>query len=455
MLIDCVKKGLQNDKIVLENPHKGWYHHFVDQGFLSEKYRDEFSEDNTRLEAFGINHLYIRFDWSDIEKEDGVFDWSPVDKIMKQYASYKFGFRVCTFETRKETAFPKYLLEKGMKYKKCGDYIEPDYADDVFFKYLDRFMGEFGKKFNAHPQVEYIDMGTFGTWGEGHTWFGSESRFDIPVIIKHIDLHIKHFPDTPITINDDMIRHVGFGADMDWEKRDESRIQTVLDYCKDRKIGIRDDSICVDVHCEDFGFSTVCSPYLFDTLYPVAPVNLEMGHYRHCRDFSGFEAGYRMYDAMRECHATYAGFHGHLNEWIKEHKQLHDHGANKLGYWYFIDEINLPDLISGAEAVCELKITNKGFCHSYHRFDMKIILENEKNTYVLNDESPDNRKWQAESTNNETVILKLKNVPAGEYTLKIGMFEGDTPIKLGFEPKLCSNDGSYVITKATVKNLTI
>ena len=455
MLIDCVDRGMQNDKIVLENPHKGWYHHFVDQGFLYSKYRDEFSKDNTKINIPGLNHLYIRFDWVDIEKENNVFDWSPIEDIMDQYNTYQFGFRVCSFETVEQTAFPSYLLDLGMKYKVCGKYIEPDFGDDIFLKYFDRFMCEFGKKFNGDPRVEYIDIGSFGTWGEGHTWFGSESRFDIPVIIKHIDMHLKHFPDTPIIINDDMIRHVGFGEDMNWENRDVSRIQQVLDYCSDRGIGIRDDSICVDVHCEECGFSTLCSPYLFDKLYPVAPVNIEMGHYRHCRDHSGFEAGYRLYEALRESHATYAGFHGYVNEWYAEHRQLHDHCANKLGYWYFIDEIKLPELFSNAKAVTELKITNKGFCHSYNRFELKIQLEGENGIFDILEESPDNRKWQAESSIKETVLLNLKGVPCGDYTLKVGMFEKDTPIKLGFEPKFLADDGHYNICTVCVKKLAI
>lgn len=40
-------------------------------------------------------------------------------------------------------------------------------AIPVFLEKLGAFMEAYGKKFNGHPLVETVDIGTFGTWGEG------------------------------------------------------------------------------------------------------------------------------------------------------------------------------------------------------------------------------------------------------------------------------------------------
>ena len=93
-------RHMQDDKRVLENPHKGWYYHYVDNGFSDIRYREGI-EKSDLLPAKGINHIYIRFDWCDVEKEDGVFDWSEIDEIIERFGKnkYRFSLRQCTFES--------------------------------------------------------------------------------------------------------------------------------------------------------------------------------------------------------------------------------------------------------------------------------------------------------------------------------------------------------------------
>ena len=55
---------------------------------------------------------------------------------------------------------------------------------------------------------DFIDVGTFGTWGEGHTTSGSCRSYSLEVLKRHIDLHLKNFPDTYVLVNDDMINHM-------------------------------------------------------------------------------------------------------------------------------------------------------------------------------------------------------------------------------------------------------
>ena len=70
-------RSLQDDRTVLRNPHKGWYWHYIDNGYGRDNYR-KLHDPADMLEDFpGLNHLYLRFDWGDIEKEEGVVpDWS-------------------------------------------------------------------------------------------------------------------------------------------------------------------------------------------------------------------------------------------------------------------------------------------------------------------------------------------------------------------------------------------
>ena len=78
---------LVDDKTVLKNPHKGWFWHFIDNGYGRPFYRDGYEEDPV-LDFPGLNHLYLRFDWGDVEKEEGVYDFSYLDEIMEKWGAY-------------------------------------------------------------------------------------------------------------------------------------------------------------------------------------------------------------------------------------------------------------------------------------------------------------------------------------------------------------------------------
>ena len=81
----------------LENPHKGWYHHMLDNGIDKYEIRND-----SLFDAFpGMDHLYIRLAWAFLEPEEGVFDWSYIDNIVGKYVPLGYGisFRISCKET--------------------------------------------------------------------------------------------------------------------------------------------------------------------------------------------------------------------------------------------------------------------------------------------------------------------------------------------------------------------
>ena len=105
---------IADEVTVLKNPHKGFYYHYMDNGAQRPTYRNCVKNRDELLKFPGMNHLYIRFDWSDVEKAKGVYDWSCIDDIMNAWPEMKFSFRLCTYETgpyNKIPAVPKWLTE--------------------------------------------------------------------------------------------------------------------------------------------------------------------------------------------------------------------------------------------------------------------------------------------------------------------------------------------------------
>ena len=105
---------LADDKTVLANPHN------VDNGFQSAKYRDRLPEGNPFSDFPGMHHLYLRFDWVDVEKEEGKIDFSEIESMIARYRPYglRFALRLCTYEANRRMipyATPRWVFDAGAR----------------------------------------------------------------------------------------------------------------------------------------------------------------------------------------------------------------------------------------------------------------------------------------------------------------------------------------------------
>lgn len=462
----------QDDKTILKNPHKGWYWHYIDNGYGRAAYRDKnekivYKEDGSFdleisdfMEDFpGLNHLYLRFDWGDIEKEEGKYDWSYIDKIMEVWSKkgYTFSLRICTFEGTDEGvlkyATPKWVYDAGAAFTEINRRIEPNYGDSIYLEKLSSFMKECGRKFNNHPLIDFVDVGTFGTWGEGHTCEGSNKVFSYETMIKHIDLHVDNFPDTVILLNDDYV--------CQRQELSAGENQAIIEYALSKGLGIRDDSICVDGYCEWYGYDSVRSPSLYDAFSKVGPVDIEFAHFSHYMDPSFepslFRDGYAALAALMRTKATYAGFHGYPRRFLNAFKSMAYYCANRLGYWFFIEGLKLPDLYADKENKFTLIVSNRGFANCYKKYQLKVRFINKetglKYDYLCND--VDVTKWNpiyVPSLSDciyEDIKLDLTNMPKGKAELQIGLFYNDRPILFGLSDDLLE-DGYYKMTEVEI-----
>ena len=430
-------RPLADDRRILRNPHKGWYWHYIDNGYPRPTYRAE-HDPSDHLEDFpGLNHLYLRFDWGDIEKEEGVYDWSYIDGIMEEWSryDYRFGLRLVTYEGDGSIPFatPEFVYKAGARcYELPDGRLEPDYGDPVFLEKLSRFMEEAGRKFNGDPRIEVVDVGTFGTWGEGHTGNGTDIIYPSEVIKKHIDLHVKNFPDKFVLLNDDHINHR-------WSRGREENLE-LIDYAASLGLGLDEDSVCVSSYAERCGYNTLRTPWLFDRFSPNAPIVLEFEHYMSVAP-EVFKNGYPFLDAMQRTHATFAGFHGYPRPWLKREPYLTEYAANRLGYWYFIDGIELPPLMSGVTNRVRLHISNRGFAGSYRKYDLRLRLRGESGEYTETLDT-DCRRWRSGTVTVEDAPFR-PSLPAGRYGAEIGLFEGTRPIELAMKLSAKTDDGFY------------
>ncbi len=439
-------RHLEDDRTVLKNPHKGWYWHYIDNGFRRGAYRAE-HDPADHLEDFpGLHHLYLRYDWGDIEVEEGKYDWSYIDRIMEEWSryGYRFGMRICTYEASEHIPFatPAYVFRKGARcYALPGGRLEPDYGDPVYLEALERFMEEAGRHFRGSPHLELIDVGTYGTWGEGHTGNGSERLYPNDVLKRHIDLHVKYFPDTCIVLNDDHIN-------ARWPIGREENL-ALIRYAASLGLALEDDSVCVRNYAEECGYNSLRTPWLFDLFWENAPTILEFEHYTGVAP-EVFRGGLPFLDAMQRTHATFAGFHGYPRPWLAREPYLTDFAANRLGYWYFIPGLEIEPLVIGAPNMVHVHVENRGYAHAYRRYDLKIKLRGEGGAeFVQTMADADNRRWKPGTVTRQKAVIRPEGLTPGQYDLFVGLYENGTPIRLALKSER-DEDGMYRLCRIPV-----
>lgn len=325
----------QDTGVALENPGMGWVLYFYSN--IPDNYGSRLAPSDTVDEFPGVTTVYLRIPWSYVEPEEGRFCWSVVDAPAQRWIAKgkQVAFRFSCSESWLRYATPEWVQKAGARghnfvsgqgVKPDGPLWEPDYDDPVFLEKLDHFLAAAAARYDGNPEVAYIDVGSFGVWGEGHTYHSSALPYSAATIIKHIDLHLKHFRHTLLAANDDFVL--------------QDRGNAAIDYAASHGLTLRDDSILVQG-----GANAYLSADLAQAFWPTRPVILECEHYGGSRDRGNWKDGSQYLEAAEKYHATYASIHWWPREFLAENKDLIDRMNRRLGYRLQLVEASWPSRV--------------------------------------------------------------------------------------------------------------
>ncbi|MDD4646104.1 MAG: DUF4832 domain-containing protein [Bacteroidales bacterium] len=446
-----------DSEIVCKNPHKGWELHFFDNGI--SQYGTRLKPDDYLEDFPGLSNIYLRLGWSYLEPEEGKYNWQIIDTVIDRWVAhgYKISFRITCKETDNLIfATPKWVMQAGAKgsfpkESKSGNWA-PDYGDPIFLEKLENFHKAFAARYAHKSWLEYIDIGSIGEWGEGHT--SASGWYDVPVWVvkKHIEMYRRCYPDNVLILSDDYMgqRNADDGAD------DE-----ILACAMKNHLGFRDDSSCVNWYAKlGFGYSTIRSPEIFNLVWDNIPVVLESEHYSIIKRNDFWDNGKRFEKGIEETHASFISFHHWPREWLSENPELAKRLANKCGYWYFPKYAVLPDTLRKYSTHNYLRMTweNHGVAPAYHHYDLRLQLTDQvtgKQTVLALTES-NNRTWMPERIVGEEYTLNLPaTLESGKYDIKIGLFDPgygeEIAIRLALKPSRRSADGYYKLGEIIVR----
>ncbi|HEY4357771.1 MAG TPA: DUF4832 domain-containing protein [Acidobacteriaceae bacterium] len=324
--------------LALLNPDMGWnFPYFIDN--QDARYGGNRPEDDT-LDWFpGASAVYFRVGWAHLEPEEGHFNWEYTDRIAEHWIAKGKQVSYCwlVFSTvGAMAATPEWLKRSGAQGwyfpqtngKPVPQWI-PNWDDPVFLEKFGNFLAAAGSRYDGKPWLQFIEIGSLGTWGEGHTGVGyGVPTPHIPAITataqkSHIDLWRKHFPRSAILVNH-AYEQVSW-----YPPPPGTSAKGPVEYASSVGYGLADWSIMVQA----------CCPYtsggMAESIWPNHPIGLEDEHYGFSYVSTkswGDGSAYR--DAMERYHASFL----RMNWWPEEF--LSGNGGNLPGNYDLVAQMN-------------------------------------------------------------------------------------------------------------------
>ena len=167
----------------LVNPRMGWKLNFYSN--ILSNYGSRLEPSDTLDDFPGVSVAYLRVPWAYLEPEEGKFNWALLDTPAQRWIAdgKRIALRFTCSENWMKYATPEWVREAGAKgtyYRYGRGRVEeggpwdPFFDDPVFLEKLDAFLAAAAARYDGNPNVDFIDVGTFGLWGEGHTHASSQ-----------------------------------------------------------------------------------------------------------------------------------------------------------------------------------------------------------------------------------------------------------------------------------------
>ncbi len=420
-----------NDK-ALVNPGMGWTMHYYSN--IPENYGSQLEPSDTLNDFPGLSTVYLRLPWSYIEPSEGNLNWSIVDAPAQRWIDkgLKVAFRFSCSESWMRYATPQWVEKAGAKGYNFnvgvgvtaeGVFWEPDYNDTIFLEKLGHFLAKAAERYDGNPNVAFVDVGSFGVWGEGHTFASTRLTYSAETVKKHIDLYAKHFTKTLLAANDDFDFQGG----------------ETIDYARGKGMTLRDDSILVQPPPNSYYHAEMAQGF-----WPRLPVILENEHYGGSKERGAWGDGSLLLKAVEEYHASYTSIHWWPRVFLEEQRSLIEKINQRLGYRLELREAGWPEKVPvDATLTIKMKWANVGVAPCYPGGHVALTLKDAKDgiVAVLVDPGFDVRHLETgpagaapEKTEVWTTGL-AENLNPGTYKVfaSVGQLDGTPQIALPLE----------------------
>lgn len=445
----------KSDKAII-NPGKGWT--------LMGQAKWQLDE------LIAISSLgYRRYQWEAIEPEEGIYRWDIIDNDIKEWSKLgkQFAFGVMCASTNSKSFYvtPKWVINAGAK---CDTFVIqefqdprkanigvkgykqiPDFADPVFMKKLGNFVRALALRYDGNPSLAYIDIRSYGNWGENHMFPFGKPDITADQFKEHILLYLNAFHKTLLQL----------------PTGKNPCFIPLFDWAASVGIGLRRDGICGNSDGSEVKACFGKNPSVFE-LYDDYENMVRFGWWYGKKDKEG--RGFRLEDCIENGRPTYVDF-AHSKEsglkLMKDDPELVNKLTNRIGYHFVLRAVKYPNsLVPGIPKPITLEWENCGVEKIFIPAKVAFALINSKGKLIeiCNSVSSIPSLWEPDCPVNINDTLTFKTTKPGTYSLAIGIQQPDdwqkASIKLGI--KLPVVNGWFVLgniqitSSATFNSLT-
>ncbi len=183
---------------ILANPGMGW-----------ETFHRTAKQDKNLPSWIPSTVHYARWGWRELEPQPGKIDYAFLDKVLKEThdSGQTLAFRVmCCSPYKGRPYHPDWLQEIGGRilvadHNGVTPLPIPDMDDPVIVKAHLDFIKRLGERYDGHPDIENLDLGSIGWWGEWH--LSGSKNCKLPILenrMKVVDAYLAAFKKTPLVM---------------------------------------------------------------------------------------------------------------------------------------------------------------------------------------------------------------------------------------------------------------
>jgi len=311
----------------------------------------------------------------------------------------------------------------------------------VFLAKLDAFLSAFAARYDGRPEVAFVDVGSYGTWGEGHTHGATrvpQDKTDIDARL-HINLYRKHFRRTWLVLGDDI---------SGWDNPDPE--PPLISYARSLGLAWRDDSLLVQPPPRSW-----CHAAQAELFWRTTPVILEHQHYRESLRDGAWDPEL-LVRAVEEHHASFLSIHGNPRDIFEGNRDAIDRINRRIGYRFVPESVEWPSEVLVGENAESFEVRwrfrNAGVAPAYRPWFPCLTVKDAEDRIVAVlagtecdlsklEQQADNRKKELR----QTFTLGRWMAPltlAGDYSvwLSVGEADGTPQIALPIDAE---NDGHH------------
>ena len=316
--------------------------------------------------------------WNKLNPAKGVYDWSELEELLDALSAHNMGYALRVFpyspsfiqdnNTPEENYdwTPKFVYEEGAKkitarYKdNNANAVVPVWDDSVYLHYAKEFATALAAKYDGDPRIEYIDVRSFGEWGEWHVSNLDGSKMPSVEIQKDMLKHYASvFKKSLLVLPSD-----GYGD--------------VYTYALSLGITKRDDCL-------------IGIPGTADSLVRAYEANMptvaeNCGGYAIMLNYTDvIPGGYlkwtpeRWVDAITTAHLTYYVLDQDFDDcgyrFYNDNKALADSMTKVIGYNFTVTQAELQSIADAANTMSSLNITVKNTGVAPCFFDVYLVAE--------------------------------------------------------------------------------